>query len=46
MRVCLVVADESFGPTFLEDLEAIYAQVSYFNGSGEPPDGKEAFALG
>ena len=41
--MCLVVADESFGLTFLEDLEPISAQVSYFKGFGGPPDGKADF---
>ena len=38
-----MVADESFGRTFLDDYEAIDAQVSYFKWFGGPPDGKEHF---
>ena len=40
-----MVADESFGLTFLEDSGANDAQVSYFEWFGEPPDGKEDFVL-
>ncbi len=40
-----MVAEESFGLVFLEDLEAIYAQVLYFKGFEGPPDGKEPILL-
>ena len=38
--MCLVVADESCGLMFLDDLEAIYAQVTYFKRFGGQPYGK------
>ena len=38
-----MAADESLGPTFLEDSGANDAQVSYFKQFGGPPDGKEDF---
>ena len=38
-----MVADESFGHTFLYDSEATDAQVSYLKWFGGPPDGKESF---
>ena len=41
-----MAADESLGPTFLEDYGANDAQVLYFKGFGGPPDGKEDFLFG
>ena len=38
-----MAADESLGPTLLEDSGANDAQVSYFKGFGGPPDGKGHF---
>ena len=43
---CLVVADESFGLTFLCVLGATGAQVSYFVWSGGSPDGRGLFVYG
>ena len=41
-----MVAEKQFGSTFLNELEAAYAQVLYFIRFGGPPDGKAEFVYG
>ena len=40
-----MVADKSFGFTFIYVLGATDAQVSYFKWLGGPPDGKNSFTF-